>query len=66
MSATGAGERSEAGAARGRGCGTRPSRQGAGGAQPRAARPRDWGGPRDGGTGERWRDRTAGSHVARP
>lgn len=28
MSATGAGERSEAGAARGRGCGTRPSRQG--------------------------------------
>lgn len=53
MSATGAGERSEAGAARGRGCGTRPSRQGAGGARPRAARPRDWGGHRDGGTGER-------------
>lgn len=46
MSATGAGERSEAGAARGRGCGTRPSRQGAGG-----ARPRDWGGAQGRGDG---------------
>lgn len=70
MPATGAGERSEAGAARGRGCGTRPSRQGGrrraatglGGAQGRGDG-REVTGP-DSGTGRR--DQTAGSHVARP